>query len=68
SLGTMHGLSQTTSSITKAMGPATFTSLFAFSKEYNLPEGNLVYVVLLTLLCLLVILSRRIPQLKKGGE
>ncbi|KAI6110371.1 major facilitator superfamily domain-containing protein [Pisolithus croceorrhizus] len=68
SLGTMHGLSQTTSSITKALGPATFTSLFAFSKEYNLLEGNLVYVVLLILLCLLVILSRCLPELKKDGE
>ncbi|KAI6094580.1 major facilitator superfamily domain-containing protein [Pisolithus sp. B1] len=68
SLGTMHGLSQTTSSITKAMGPATFTSLFAFSKEYNLLEGNLVYVMFLILLCLLVILSRYLPELKKDGE
>ncbi|KAI6025157.1 MFS general substrate transporter [Pisolithus microcarpus] len=68
SLGTMNGLSQTTTSIARAMGPATFTSLFAFSKEYNLLGGNLVYVLLLVLLCLLVFLSRRLPELKKDKE
>ncbi|KAI6095037.1 MFS general substrate transporter [Pisolithus croceorrhizus] len=68
SLGTMNGLSQTTTSIARAMGPATFTSLFAFSKEYNLLGGNLVYVVLLLLLCLLVFLSRRLPELKKDKQ
>ncbi|KAI5998710.1 MFS general substrate transporter [Pisolithus albus] len=68
SLGTMNGLSQTTTSIARAMGPATFTSLFAFSKQYNLLGGNLVYVLLLVLLCLLVFLSRRLPELKKDKQ
>ncbi|KAI5990084.1 major facilitator superfamily domain-containing protein [Pisolithus albus] len=68
SLGTLNGLSQTTTSIARALGPATFTSLFAFSKEYNLLGGNLVYVVLLILLCLLVFLSRRLPELKKDKQ
>ncbi|KAI6115686.1 major facilitator superfamily domain-containing protein [Pisolithus croceorrhizus] len=68
SLGTMNGLSQTTTSIARAMGPATFTSLFAFSKEYNLLGGNLVYVLLLILLCLLVFLSRRLPELRKDKQ
>ncbi|KAI6165697.1 MFS general substrate transporter [Pisolithus thermaeus] len=68
SLGTMNGLSQATTSIARAMGPATFTSLFAFSKEYNLLGGNLVYVLLLILLCLLVFLSRRLPELKKDKQ
>ncbi|KAI6133552.1 major facilitator superfamily domain-containing protein [Pisolithus thermaeus] len=65
SLGTMNGLGQTTTSLARAMGPATFTSLFAFSKEYNLLGGNFVYVVLLNFLFLLVFLSRRLPELKK---
>ncbi|KAI6099653.1 major facilitator superfamily domain-containing protein [Pisolithus sp. B1] len=65
SLGTMNGLSQTTTSIARAMGPATFTSMFAFSKESNLLGGNLVYVVLLILSCLLVSLSRRLPELSR---
>ncbi|KAI6025129.1 hypothetical protein PISMIDRAFT_672967 [Pisolithus microcarpus 441] len=68
SLGTLNGLSQTTTSIARALGPATFTSLFAFSKEYNLLGGNLVYVVLLVILCLLVFLSRRLPELKKDKQ
>ncbi|KAI6155622.1 major facilitator superfamily domain-containing protein [Pisolithus tinctorius] len=68
SLGTMNGLSQTTTSIARAMGPATFTSLFAFSKESNLLGGNLVYVVLLIVLCLLVFLSRRLPELEKDEQ
>ncbi|KAI6099655.1 hypothetical protein EDD17DRAFT_1707902 [Pisolithus thermaeus] len=65
SLGTTNGLSQTTTSIARAMGPATFTSLLAFSKEYSLLRGNLVYVVLLIFSCSLVSLSRRLPELKK---
>ncbi|KAI5988258.1 MFS general substrate transporter [Pisolithus marmoratus] len=68
SLGTMNGLSQTATSIARAIGPATFTSLFALSKEYNLLGGNLVYVVLLILLCLLVFLSRRLPELKEDAR
>ncbi|KAI6025166.1 hypothetical protein PISMIDRAFT_90617 [Pisolithus microcarpus 441] len=68
SLGTMNGLSQTTTSIARAMGPASFTSLFAFSKEYSLLGGNLVYVVLLVLLCLLVLLSRCLPELKRNQQ
>ncbi|KAI5988261.1 major facilitator superfamily domain-containing protein [Pisolithus marmoratus] len=68
SLGAMNGLSQTATSIARAIGPATFTSLFALSKEYNLLGGNLVYVVLLILLCLLVFLSRRLPELKEDSR
>ncbi|KAI6038822.1 major facilitator superfamily domain-containing protein [Pisolithus marmoratus] len=68
SLGTMHGLSQTTTSIARAVGPATFTSLFAFSKEYNLLGGNLVYFVLLILLSVLVLLSRRLPELRRDEQ
>ncbi|KAI6106095.1 major facilitator superfamily domain-containing protein, partial [Pisolithus thermaeus] len=67
SLGTVNGLSQTTTSIARAVGPATFTSLFAFSKEHNFFGGNLAYVVLLLLLCLLVFLSRRLPGLSNMG-
>ncbi|KAI6145800.1 MFS general substrate transporter [Pisolithus tinctorius] len=68
SLGTVNGLSQTTVSIARAMGPAMFTSLFAFSKEYNLLGGNLVYIVLLVLSCLLAFLSKHLPELKKDSK
>ncbi|KAI6147182.1 major facilitator superfamily domain-containing protein [Pisolithus tinctorius] len=68
SLGTVNGISQTTTSTARAIGPATFTSLFAFSKEYNLLGGNLVYAVLLILLCSLVFLSRCLPELEDDEQ
>ncbi|KAF9237649.1 major facilitator superfamily domain-containing protein [Melanogaster broomeanus] len=64
SLGTMNGLSQTTTSIARAIGPALTTSLFAFSKEHNILGGNLIYVVLAGLTTVLVFLSRRLPELR----
>ncbi|KAF9237646.1 MFS general substrate transporter [Melanogaster broomeanus] len=64
SLGTMNGLSQTTTSIARAIGPAVATSLFAFSKEHNILGGNLTYVVLTALTTALVLLSRRLPELR----
>ncbi|KIJ14300.1 Drug:H+ antiporter-1 family protein [Paxillus involutus ATCC 200175] len=64
SLGTMNGLGQTTTSITRAIGPAMTTSLFAFSKEYNILGGNLVYIILAVLTTVLVFLSRRLPELR----
>ncbi|KAF9223446.1 MFS general substrate transporter [Gyrodon lividus] len=64
SLGTMNGLSQTTTSIARAIGPALATSLFAFSKEHNVLGGNLIYVILAALTTVLVLLSRRLPELR----
>jgi len=39
-LGAVNGLGQTTASMARAFGPALATSLFAFSKEYNVLDGN----------------------------
>ncbi|KIK98692.1 hypothetical protein PAXRUDRAFT_133692 [Paxillus rubicundulus Ve08.2h10] len=64
SLGTMNGLSQMTTSIARAIGPAVTTSLFAFSKEYNVLGGNLIYIILAVLTTVLVLLSRRLPDLR----
>ncbi|KAF9237647.1 MFS general substrate transporter [Melanogaster broomeanus] len=64
SLGTMNGLSQTTTSIARAIGPAVATSLFAFSKEHNILGGNLIYIVLTAIATALVFLSRRLPELR----
>ena len=64
SLGATHGLSQSLTSIARAIGPALTTSLFAASKEYNILSGNLVYVILAILTTILVLLSRRLPDLK----
>ncbi|KAG9081515.1 hypothetical protein FS749_007605 [Ceratobasidium sp. UAMH 11750] len=47
SLGTLNGISQTTISVIRAVGPATATSLFALSVERNLLGGWFVYAVLI---------------------
>lgn len=64
SLGSTNGLSQSLTSIARAVGPILTTSLFAASKEYNVLGGNLVYVVLLMLATCLVFMSHRLPELK----
>jgi len=64
SLGSVNGLSQSLTSIARAIGPALITSLFAASKEYNILGGNLVYVILAILTTILVVLSRRLPDLE----
>ena len=68
SLGSVNGLAQSLTSIARAIGPALSTSLFAFSKEYNVLGGNLVYVVLAILATILVSLSHRLPDLPKDEE
>ncbi|KAG9315284.1 MFS general substrate transporter [Chiua virens] len=65
SLGTMNGLSQSMVSTARAIGPALTTSSFAFSKQYNILGGNLVYVVLALFTTILVRLSRHLPELKE---
>ncbi|KAG8213043.1 MFS general substrate transporter [Butyriboletus roseoflavus] len=68
SLGSTNGLSQSLTSIARAIGPALTTSLFAASKQYNILGGNLVYVVLAIFTTILVVLSRRLPELKDEEE
>ncbi|KAG9315286.1 MFS general substrate transporter [Chiua virens] len=68
SLGSTNGLSQSLTSVARAIGPALTTSLFAASKEYNMLGGNLVYVVLALLTTFLVTLSRRLPELQDEDE
>ncbi|KAI9574045.1 MFS general substrate transporter [Boletus coccyginus] len=66
SLGSTNGVSQSLTSIARAIGPALTTSLFAVSKEYNVLGGNLVYVILAVLTTISVVLSQRLPDLKDG--
>jgi len=68
SLGSVNGLSQSLTSIARAIGPASTTSLFALSKEYNVLGGNLVYVIMAMLATVLVLLSRRLPDVPKDEE
>jgi len=61
-LGAINGLGQTTASMTRAFGPALATSLFAFSKEYNVLHGNASYVILIMLGGALCWLGLRLPD------
>jgi len=62
SLGATNGLSQTTVSIARAIGPAMATSLFAVSVEHNLLRGYAVYAILFVLSCFAVLLGLRLPH------
>ena len=61
SLGATNGLSQTTVSIARAIGPALSTSLFSFSVEKSILGGFGIYVVFATLSIFAVYLATRLP-------
>jgi MFS family permease len=62
SLGATNGLSQTTVSIARAVGPAISTSLFAFSSEHNLLGGYAVYAFFFALSGLSLLFATRLPN------
>jgi MFS family permease len=45
-LGALNGVAQTTASIVRAVGPASATSLFAYSIQHDFMGGHGVYIVL----------------------
>ncbi|KAG2363254.1 MFS general substrate transporter [Suillus spraguei] len=61
-LGAVNGLGQTSASMARVIGPAFATSLFAFSKEHNILNGNAVYVVLIMLAGVLRWLGSHLPD------
>lgn len=61
-LGVVNGLSQSSGSVARALGPALTTSLFAFSKQHNIFNGNAVYVFLITLSGALRWLGSQLPD------
>ncbi|KAG2157723.1 MFS general substrate transporter [Suillus bovinus] len=61
-LGAVNGLGQTSASMARVVGPAFATSLFAFSKEHNILNGNAVYVVLIVLAGVLRWLGSQLPD------
>ncbi|KAG2342106.1 MFS general substrate transporter [Suillus weaverae] len=61
-LGAINGLSQTSTSMARAVGPAMATSLFAVSKEHNLLGGNAVFVILIMLAGGLRWLASQLPD------
>ena len=62
SLGATNGLSQTTVSVARAIGPALSTSLFSFSVEKNILGGFGVYVALATLSVFAIYLATCLPS------
>ncbi|EAU85271.2 hypothetical protein CC1G_10057 [Coprinopsis cinerea okayama7 len=61
SLGATNGLSQTTVSVARAIGPALSTSLFSWSVQKNILGGYGVYAILLVFAFLSLGLATRLP-------
>ena len=62
SLGTLNGLAQTVASVQRTFGPAAADSLFAFSVTNNILGGNLVYFVLLVVVCIGLWVAAKLPK------
>lgn len=62
SLGAANGLSQTTVSIARAIGPGLATSLFALSLDKNLLGGYAVYAIIFVFTCVSLLLAIRLPR------
>jgi uncharacterized membrane protein len=61
SLGATNGLSQTTVSIFRAIGPALSTSLFSFSVQHNILGGYGVYLLMAIFVLLALVLANLLP-------
>ena len=61
SLGATNGLSQTTVSIARAVGPALASSLYSVSVQHNLLGGYAVYAIMFVLSCFAVLLAQHLP-------
>jgi MFS family permease len=62
SLGAINGLSQTTVSFGRAVGPALSTSLFSLSVEHNILGGYAVYAILLVFSGMALLLATKLPH------
>ncbi|KAJ7039692.1 major facilitator superfamily transporter [Mycena alexandri] len=61
SRGSVNGLSQTSVSVARAIGPAMSTSLFSLSAQHNLLGGYMVYLVFFVISGLALGLAGRLP-------
>ncbi|KAJ2934959.1 hypothetical protein H1R20_g2101, partial [Candolleomyces eurysporus] len=68
SLGATNGLSQTTASVARAIGPALSTSLYSFSIQYNILGGYAVYAVLAGLSAGALLLAIQLPHRLWGED
>ncbi|KAJ7881008.1 major facilitator superfamily domain-containing protein [Mycena olivaceomarginata] len=62
SRGSVHGMSQTLVSLSRAVGPAMSTSLFSLSVQHNLLSGYMVYLVFFVLSGFALVLAERLPE------
>jgi len=62
SLGATNGLSQTTVSIARAIGPALSTSLFSYCVQHNVLGGYGVYAIFLVLSGMALWLASMLPE------
>jgi hypothetical protein len=62
SLGATNGIAQMMVSIQRTIGPATAASLFAFSLDNNILGGNLVYLVMLAIVCVGLSVAVQLPK------
>ncbi|KAF8220944.1 MFS general substrate transporter [Tricholoma matsutake] len=62
SLGAVNGLSQTTVSVARALGPALTTSMFSLSVEHNLLGGHGVYAILFLFSSFALLLAVQLPH------
>ncbi|KAJ7746312.1 major facilitator superfamily domain-containing protein [Mycena metata] len=62
SRGTVNGLSQTSVSVARAIGPAMSTSLFSISVQHNLLGGYMVYLVFFLISGVALGLAGRLPE------
>ncbi|KAJ7354216.1 major facilitator superfamily domain-containing protein [Mycena albidolilacea] len=62
SRGTANGMSQTSASLARALGPALSTSLFSLSVEHNLMGGYFVYFVFFAFSMFALVLAGQLPE------
>ncbi|KAJ7352327.1 major facilitator superfamily domain-containing protein [Mycena albidolilacea] len=62
SRGSVHGLSQTSVALARAIGPALSTSLFSLSVQHNLLSGYMVYLFFFVLSGFALGLAGRLPE------
>jgi hypothetical protein len=62
SLGMVNGFAQSVAAVQRMVGPAAADSLFAFSVTKNVLDGNFVYVVLLSLVCVGLSIAAQLPR------
>jgi hypothetical protein len=62
SLGATNGIAQLVASVVRAIGPATATSMYAFSVGHKLLGGYAVYAVLIATTLFAIQFALKLPQ------